>query len=130
MQKLGIDTKLGIAKLKLLFVSILSVGTNIAQALSDGAQFNDVFVVVKEWPNINTIIAQAPGGWQELKDLDPQEATQLTDFIAQEFDIPNDRVEAQIENALRLSTKWYHQTATTVLLFEETKDFVATLKAA
>ena len=63
------DNKLGIGKLKLLFVAILQFGTAVGAALKDGAQIRDVWVLAEEWPNINVIAQQAGAGWAEFKDL-------------------------------------------------------------
>ncbi|NUN99079.1 MAG: hypothetical protein HUU01_00535 [Saprospiraceae bacterium] len=122
--------KLGIAKLKVLFAGILNLATTVSAALKDGAQFEDLFVIVKQWPNVNLILQEAHAGWLELKDLDSIEAQELADFIALEFDIPNDQVEARIETGVRLVAKWYHQVEGATILFEETKDWVGTLKQA
>lgn len=122
--------KLGIEKLKTLFVGILNIATTLSGALKDGAQFEDLFVLVKAWPDVNIILRDAHAGWLELKDLNSAESLELSEFIALEFDIPNDQVEAKIEGGVRLVAKWYHQVEGASILFEETKDWIGTLKQA
>ena len=122
--------KLGIAKLKVLFGGILKLANAVSEALKDGAQYEDLFIVVKQWPNVNLILQESNAGWLEFKDLDSAEAVELSEFIALEFDIPNDQVEAKIEGGVRLVAKWYHQIGGAAILFEETKDWIGTLKQA
>jgi len=122
--------KLGIENLKILFTGILNFATSVGETLKDGAQFEDLFVLIKQWPNLNIIIAQAPVGWAELKDLDPLESQELAEYISIQFDIPNDQVEQKIETGIRLASKWYFQYNNTVMLFEDTKDWAKTLKQA
>lgn len=122
--------KLGIEKLKILFAGILNLANAVSEALKDGAQYEDLFVVVKQWPNVNVIFQNSHAGWLELKDLNSAEALELSEFIALEFDIPNDQVEARIEGGLRLAAKWHHQVEGAAMLVEDTKDWISTLKQA
>jgi len=92
---------LGIDNLKKLVKFSLDVTEQIASSLADGKittmeifgflpQLVEIPGVVKSWPNIVA----------ELKDLTPEERLELHAYVVSEFDIPNDKVESFVENAL------------------------------
>lgn len=122
--------KLGIEKLKTLFAALLSLAAAFQKQLADGAQITDLFALVNEWPNITVVLREAKPGWQEFKDLDGSESADLAQYLSDNFDIPNDELEAKIEQALRLAARWHLQVESTLLLFEETKDWLNSLKPA
>jgi hypothetical protein len=87
---------LGIENLKKLVKFPLDLTKQIANSTSDGWQITDLFAFVDELAAIPGIVKS----WKELKDLDGDERKMLYDFVVTEFDIPNDKVELFVENAL------------------------------
>lgn len=92
---------LGTENLKKLIKFGLDITKQIAEALKDGKvstaeifsflpQLMQVPGVVKSWPDIVA----------EFKDLSTEDRADLHTYFAGEFDIPNDKVEVFIENAL------------------------------
>lgn len=122
--------KIGIARLKMLMGAVLQLSATIQKQLADGAQITDLFALVTAWPNITVIINEAKGAWGEFKDLDAAESADLAEYLADNFDIENNELEAKIEQGLRLAAKWHHQAEGTILLFEDTKSWLNSLKPA
>lgn len=91
---------LGIENIKRLVKFSGDLTKQIATATEDGFQWTDIFGFVDE-------AAQLPGlgkAWPliraEWKDLTPEERTELQTYFSEEFDIPDDKIELFIENAL------------------------------
>ena len=84
---------LGTEKIKSTLKNVITIGEDVFEALEDGFQAQDGFVLFKNIGAIQSLVADAPEAFAELKDLDPMEATEVTEFIAAEFDIDNDSVE-------------------------------------
>lgn len=91
---------LGIENLKKLVKFPLDLTKQIASSTSDGWQITDLFAFVDELAAIPGIVKSWKDIQAELKDLDGDERKMLYDFVVTEFDIPNDKVELFVENAL------------------------------
>lgn len=91
---------LGIENLKKLVKFPLDLTKQIAESTSDGWQFTDLFAFVDEIAAVPGIVKSWKDVVGELKDLDPAERQELHAFVVTEFDIPNDKVEVFVENAL------------------------------
>lgn len=84
--------KLGIVELK----DVVSVGLKIGEAVSDGFGWEDL-IAFRGLPAAIDGIKNVPA---ELKDLDEEETAELKQFVIDNFDIPDDKVEKFIETAI------------------------------
>lgn len=84
--------KLGIKELK----DVVAFGLDVGEALSDGVGIEDVSALF----GIADAIAGISEVPAELADLDEAEAEELKKFVAEEFDLPDDRLEEFIEAAI------------------------------
>jgi hypothetical protein len=94
--------KLGIENIKNVLDFFFSFGNAFGRAMEDGK-----FQFLKEWPlfistmvEIPPAIRSIPKFDDEIKDLDEQEYRELIEWAKGQFDIPQDEVEAQIEDTL------------------------------
>ncbi len=92
---------LGIEKLKALLKAGLNFGKSAAKALEDKKV--SFFEAVGLIPEVFALIGVAKT-WSEVQaeinDLDDEEKQQIHDYVSDEFDIPNEKVELFIEHAL------------------------------
>lgn len=93
----------GIENLKKLIKFGCDLTKQITTALGDGWQWTDAFGFVDEIAAIPGIVKSFPAIQQELSELSPEERQELYDYLQEEFDIPNDRVEVFVENSLSLA---------------------------
>lgn len=91
---------LGIENLKKLVRFPLELTKQIAESTADGWQFTDLFQFVDELASVPGIVKSWKDIAAEIKEVDPLERQELYAFIVAEFDIPNDKVEKVVENAL------------------------------
>lgn len=92
---------LGIDNLKKLIKFSLDISENISSALADGKITTvEIFGFLPELMQVPGVVKSWKDIVAEVKDLMPDERIQLHAFVADEFDIPNDKVEVFIENAL------------------------------
>lgn len=112
-QKLGIDH----------FKTLITVGLDVPKKIADVTADNKVTLIeiVGMVPTATEVIAVAKS-WKdivaEFKDLDDTEKKELHDYFADKFDIPNDQVEAFVEDALA----WGLSTVSLVQRFKELKN--------
>lgn len=92
---------LGIENLKKLVKFPLDLTNQITDSLSNGWQFTDLFSFIDELASIPGIVKTWKDISAELRDLDLSERQELYAYIVEEFDIPNDQVEAFVEDALK-----------------------------
>lgn len=92
---------LGIDNLKKLIKFSLDLTENISTALADGkVTTTEIFGFLPELLQVPGVVKSWKDIVAELKDLTPDERLDLHAYVADEFDIPNDKVEVFIENAL------------------------------
>lgn len=94
---------LGIEKLKTALAFALNLTEEIQKAGQDGFTWTDAFGFVDDILKVPGLIASGDQILAELKDLTMEEKEELAAYLAAEFDIPNDRVEAMVEDALKLA---------------------------
>jgi hypothetical protein len=75
----------------------------IEKAGRDGFTWTDALGFIDEIFQIPGIIASGDEIGRELKDLTEAEKEELISYAVAEFDIPNDKVEAIVEDALKLA---------------------------
>jgi hypothetical protein len=91
---------LGIENIKKLVKFTGDLTKQIAESTSDGWQWTDLLAFIDDAAAVPGIGKAWPDIKAEFDDLEPEERTELQEYFVQEFDIPNDKVEAFIENAL------------------------------
>lgn len=92
---------LGIDNLKKLIKFSLDISENISSALADGKITTvEIFGFLPELMQVPGVVKSWKDIVAEVKDLMPDERIQLHAFVADEFDIPNDKVEVFIEHSL------------------------------
>ncbi len=92
--------KLGIANLKLFVAFVLGLQQEIREASKDGCTFMDSLGLVDNVSQLPALISNAGQIHQEVIDLDEEERAELNFHIQEQFDIPNDRIEAVIEESI------------------------------
>ena len=97
----------GIKETKEVVGFIISLGEGIALAIEDGLGLDDIVHFMEALMRAPTAFAGMDLVPAELKDLSPEEAQELKDYIAEDFDIPNDKLEDTIERALQLAVDLY-----------------------
>jgi hypothetical protein len=98
----------GIQETKDVISAGIAFGEGLGKALEDGAigvgDIGHFIEVVVRLPEALEGINEVP---VELKDLDEAELAELVTFIGEEFDIPQDEVEAKIEDTLIFMLELY-----------------------
>lgn len=90
----------GIDNLKKLVKFACDLTKQITESLADGWQWTDALAFIDEITAIPGVIKSFPAIKQELGELSPQDRQDLYAYVVAEFDIPNDKVEAFVENSL------------------------------
>ncbi len=106
---------LGIENLKKAVHLAIALPVQIAKTIKGKFQLFDLLAFIDEFKELTEVNKVRKDVLAEIKDLDAAERDQLHAFIVDEFDIPNDKVELFIENALG----WANATVT---LIEEAKN--------
>lgn len=91
---------LGIENVKKFVGFALGLTEQIAVSTKDGWQWNDFFSFVDEAAAIPGVVKTWKDVSAELKELTPEERTELHLYVVSEFDIENDKVELYVEDAL------------------------------
>ena len=90
---------MGIQQLK----EVVKVGLDIGKALSDGIGIEDVTALLG-LPAAIEGITDVPA---EIADLDDEEKEELKQFVQDNFDLPDDDLEAFIESAISVVVDMY-----------------------
>lgn len=114
--------KFGIEKSKALIKLVLDAIKQAAVAGQDGWQFTDFFGFIGLTPAINDAIKSFPQVKQELGDVSPAERSEFNTYFANEFNIPNKKVEAFIEHVLDYGMRTVTHVEEGVALVEEFKN--------
>lgn len=93
--------KLGVQKLRLAIMFALTFAQKTAQGATDGFDWTDVSALIPDLLQIPAIVQSSADIVAEFKDLDEQERNELSAEISTTFDIPNDKVELYVEEALK-----------------------------
>lgn len=94
------EEKFGVENLKKVVSFGCGLTGQIAESLKDGWQWTDALSFVDEMAAIPGVVKTLPAVKQELSDLSTTEREELHAYIVEKFDIPNDKVEAFVENAI------------------------------
>jgi hypothetical protein len=90
---------MGIEELK----DVVKAGLDIGEALSDGIGIEDISALFS-LPDAIAGITDVPA---EIADLDEAEKAELKQFVAENFDIPDDKLEVFIEGAISVVIDLY-----------------------
>ena len=93
----------GIEILKKAVKTGLNLGHQIVTAGEDGFQWTDAFGFIDDVQAVAGVVKDGKEIVAELKDLTDEERTELYDYIQNEFDIPDDKIEGVIEDSLAIS---------------------------
>jgi len=91
--------KLGIEELK----DVVDFGLGVGEALSDGVGIEDISALFA-LPEAITGISDVPA---EIADMDEAERAELNQFVKDNFDIPDDKLEEFIEAAVAVVINLY-----------------------
>lgn len=105
----------GIETLKKAVHLAIAIPVQAVKTIKGRFQVWDLLAFIDEFRELTEVIKERKQIGVELKDLSPEERTELNAFIKDEFDIPNDKIESFAENAL----DWAESTVT---LLEEAKN--------
>jgi hypothetical protein len=101
------DNEYGYLELVDTVADAVELGKKLFEALKDGVQLNDAFVLLAEAKNIEEIVQDAPQAFLELKDLDPEEAQAAAALLAERIDAEPGSALDIVEQALNLLTRGY-----------------------
>ena len=101
---------MGIEELK----DVVKFGLGVGEALSDGVGIEDVSALFA-LPDAISGISDVPA---EIADMDEAERTELKQFVKDNFDIPDDKMEEFIEAAVAVTVDIYGL----YLKFKQTKE--------
>ncbi len=90
----------GIENLKKVVKFACDFTRQVATATADGWQWNDFFSFIDEAAQLPGVAKSWPDIKNEIGELSEEEREDLFYYVANEFDIPNDKVEMAIENSL------------------------------
>ena len=76
------ENTLGYDELVDTAADVVELTVKVVDAVKDGIQLNDAFLLLAEAKNIEEIVKDAPQALAELKDLTAEEATQASEALA------------------------------------------------
>lgn len=95
---------MGNDKLKVLVGGILSV-TELVFSVADGFSFGLIGKLVDVAKKAGPALAAAPQAALQYMQMSDDEALDVENYVVAEFDIENDKVEAVIEQALKVAVE-------------------------
>lgn len=100
--------KYGIVALKKVTGFAIGTAGQLYEVFEDGVlKWGESLSFLPTLQEIPDLIKSFPDVPKELGDLDQEEATELVEFVKRTFDIPADKVEETIEEALDLFIRGY-----------------------
>lgn len=98
------EEKLGIEALKKGVKFAVSIASQVTQVMEDGKfSWMETFSFIDEFQEGVVVIKNGKQIVAELKDLSPEEKTELDAYVKAEFDIADDRVEKIVEDSLSIA---------------------------
>lgn len=127
--------ELGIEKIKASFKGLLSLVNPIIDAIADDGKIaiTELFSIAPRLIVIPQLTEDVKASLNEFKNLTAAEAKEVSDYFKKEFDIPNDALEAHIEEGLDLLVEGYETVTSTIKWYGRAHKWVddfKTLKAA
>ena len=90
------------AQLKTFVGGLLTLGEFLA-GLGDGFSFDDIRKAVEVAKVMNPMLQNAKPALDQYRAMSDEQAKELEDYIAAEFDIEDDKLELVIESVLRFA---------------------------
>ena len=95
---------LGIDKIKAVFTFIFGGYDFYVAIMEDGKiSVGDLPELIAFLPTIPEVIANAPEAYAQFKDFTPEEIVEFKAWATDEFDIPDDELEAKIEEIFSIA---------------------------
>ena len=125
---LSTNEKLGVGNIKTSFTVLLELREDISDLIKSWSIAKAIELVfdLADYKSVLNTFKQA---WLEFKDLDPGEAKELADHFNEKFNIPNNELEAHIENGIDLIPKTYAHIKDTIKLGGEWSEFFKGFKS-
>ncbi len=100
--------ELGIDNIVQIGVDSINLIKKVGPAFKDGFQGGDIFVLIQQYPTIVSIGMVAKPAFSEIKNLDPEEAAEAAEMIAQKTGLPNDgTIWGRVKTGLALGARTY-----------------------
>ena len=100
--------ELGIDNIVQIGIDSNNLIKKVGPSLKDGFQGGDIFVVIQQYPTIVSIGMVAKPAFSEIKNLDPEEAAEAAERIAQKTGLPNDgTIWGRVKTGLALGARTY-----------------------
>jgi hypothetical protein len=96
------NPNLGVETLKQVALDAVNVVEEVAEAAGDGVQLTDAIVVFNNLGRIQRVAANAKQALAELKDLTPDETSDVVEHVVANSNLDDDGAEGKIKRALRL----------------------------
>jgi hypothetical protein len=100
------DGQLGIENLKLILTVVVTFSVDLVTIIKE-RRIGDILQVLLALLSFGNIIAIARLAWQEFLDLSQPETAEISAHFAEVFDIPNDEVEAKVEQGVSIVPRVY-----------------------
>lgn len=122
--------ELGIEKIKASFKGLLSLINPIVEAIADDGKIaiTELFAIAPRLIVIPQLTEDVKASLNEYRDLTAAEAKEVAEYFKQEFDIPNDALEAHIEEGLDLLVEGYETVTSTIKWYRRTHKWVEDFK--
>ncbi len=91
---------LGIENLKKAIHLAISLPIQVIESSKKKIKFLAILNFIDEFKELTQLVKERDKVVAEIKDLSPEERTELLEYIKSEFDIPDDKLESFIENAI------------------------------
>ena len=115
------ENTLGYDELVDTAADVVELTVKVVDAVKDGIQLNDAFLLLAEAKNIEEIVKDAPQALAELKDLTAEEATQASEALALRLNASPGSVIDIVEQSINLLTRGYVYFSDVVLFAKQFK---------
>jgi hypothetical protein len=86
---------------------VIEVTSDVREALSDGVQLGDAFVLLKNQGKLTEVVRDADEFFKQLLDLTPEESDQAIAQIAERTGVDTDKVNATIVFGMQIASRCY-----------------------
>ena len=126
-KELAAANSLGIENVKIVLTILLTFLSDIIKVFKTGnwLSLGQTLIGLLQYGNIVMISQNA---LEEFKNLDQSESAELSKHFAQEFDLPDDEVEAKIEEAVAVIPEVYQLVLDGLDIFSRGNDIVVRMR--
>ncbi len=117
----NMKNELGFDELVDTAADVVELTVKVVDAVKDGIQLNDAFLLLAEAKNIEEIVRDAPKALAELKDLTPDEAELASGALADRLNADPGSVIDIVEQSINLLTRGYVFFADVILFAKQFK---------